>query len=103
MGKRRFDKLSKEAEAVADGKKEFDLSILTEKERDLIEVAIQEAKMENSDECRTIATFSVEVGEDQELCFEGDIESDGDCITLRTPYDNRDGGFADTGNCWDMG
>jgi hypothetical protein len=34
-----------------------------------------------------------------ELPLEGDIEDDGDCIDLRTPYDFRDGRFTDVANC----
>ena len=34
-----------------------------------------------------------------ELAFEGDIEDDGACLGLRTPYDYRDGNFVDLDNC----
>jgi hypothetical protein len=34
-----------------------------------------------------------------ELRFQGDIEDDGTCIDLRTPYDDRDGSVLDFENC----
>lgn len=37
-----------------------------------------------------------------ELWFEGDIEDDGECIHIRTPYDYRDGKFCDIGPVHEM-
>ena len=34
-----------------------------------------------------------------DLLFEGEIEDDGECYSLKTPYDHRDGKFLDLENC----
>lgn len=73
---------------------------LTKGERLIIEEALDaeelEANMSNGICC--VASCSVGEGGNV-LFFEGDIEDDGTCITLRTPYDQREGKFIDLSNC----
>jgi hypothetical protein len=97
----RFYTLDDEATKVAEGKKDkFDLSLLTLDEQRLIEDAIMDETLRMTGGPRVIATYDLTVpNSNRTLSFEGDIEDDGGCIDLRTPYDERDGKFVDLSDC----
>ena len=69
-------------------------------ERLLIEEAINAEQLEanKSNGMCCVASYMV-CKNGHVLCFEGDIEDDGTCLELRTPYDYRDGKFIDLSNC----
>jgi hypothetical protein len=73
---------------------------LTSKERrcveDIIAKRALEANQSNGMNC--VASYCVSSGKVQ-LRFEADVEDDGSCVFLRTPYDERDGRFRDLSNC----
>lgn len=50
-----------------------------------------------------IARCSVESASGAVLEFEGDVEDDGACINLRTPYDKRAKRFTDLSRCLTSG
>jgi hypothetical protein len=78
-----------------------DFHFLTPGEREILEEAIGSenlrANQENGMGC--IAHYSVQSNSGYALSFEADIEDDGACIYLRTPYDYRDGKFFDLRAC----
>ena len=78
-----------------------DLGVLTAEERSLLEEAIALRELEEAAEVgmNCFARYSVISPSGGELPFEGDIEDDGACIDLRTPYDFRDDRFIDFENC----
>jgi hypothetical protein len=98
LGSERFQYLSEHFEL---DNLRANLDILTAQEKQLLEEAIAydvfERRRENG--CGGIARFNVVSTTGQELVFEGDIEDDGACIYLRTPYDFRDGRCVDLENC----
>jgi hypothetical protein len=74
---------------------------LTPEERKLLEEAIgskQLADNQANGMC-CIAHYSVQSVSGYSLSFEADIEDDGACIDLRTPYDYRDGKFLNLNDC----
>jgi hypothetical protein len=76
-------------------------SFLTRSERNDIEDAIAERQLEanESNGMCCLGHCSVKTPSGAELLFEGDIEDDGQCITLRTPYDKRAKRFVDLSRC----
>jgi len=72
-------------------------SFLSVDERAIIENAMAEKELQGASDNGTncIGHRSVATPSGQELRFEGDMEEDGTCITLLTPYDFRDGRFCD--------
>lgn len=76
-------------------------SFLTRSERNDIEDAIAERQLEanESNGMCCLGHCSVKSPSGAELQFEGDIEDDGHCITLRTPYDKRAKRFVDLSRC----
>jgi hypothetical protein len=76
-------------------------SFLTRSERSSIEDAIAERQLEanESNGMCCLGHCSVKSPSGAELQFEGDIEDDGQCITLRTPYDKRAKRFVDLSRC----
>lgn len=76
-------------------------SFLTRSERNNIEDAIAERQLEanESNGMCCLGHCSVKSPRGAELQFEGDIEDDGHCITLRTPYDKRAKRFVDLSRC----
>ena len=74
---------------------------MTKGERSRLEDAIAEKQMEanESNGMNCIATCSVESDSGAVLEFEGDVEDDGACINLRTPYDKRAKRFTDLARC----
>jgi hypothetical protein len=76
-------------------------SFLTRSERSSIEDAIAERQLEanESNGMCCLGHCSVKSPSGAELQFEGDIEDDGHCITLRTPYDKRAKRFVDLSRC----
>ena len=76
-------------------------SFLTRSERNDIEDAIAERQLEanESNGMCCLCHCSVKSPSGAELQFEGDIEDDGHCITLRTPYDKRAKRFVDLSRC----
>lgn len=72
-------------------------SFLLKTEREALEHAIAEQRLESNESngmC-CIARCSVESPSGSALEFEGDIEDDGACLYLRTPYDKRAKRFRD--------
>ena len=78
-----------------------DFSFLTAKERELLEKALNAENLasarDNGIGCK--ATYCVNSG-DHELWFEAEIEDDGSCVTLSTPYDGANGEPFDTSDPW---
>ena len=74
----------------------MDISFLTPEEKKLIETALMEEELKDG-EPFVVARTCIGSPKGVELWFEGDIEDDGDCIHVRTPYDYRDGKFTDVG------
>ena len=76
-------------------------SFLTRSERNDIEDAIAERQLEanESNGMCCLGHCSVKSPSGAELQFEGDIEDDGHCITLPTPYDKRAKRFVDLSRC----
>jgi hypothetical protein len=73
-----------------------DFHFLNPGERKHLEEAIGSEELENNQAngmC-CVANYTVETPSGYSLSFEGDVEDDGKCITLRTPYDYRDGKLA---------
>ena len=93
---RRFKVLVEKSEGCCDA--EFDF--LTKKERRNLEEAIAlkalESNMENSICC--VAHYNISASRPK-LRFEAQIEDDGACIDLMTPYDHRDGKLKGLDNC----
>lgn len=57
---------------------------------------ISEVELANCSEGNpVIARYELKTASGEALRFEGEIEDDGACIFLRTPYDDRDGRFVD--------
>lgn len=76
-------------------------SFLRKDERHALEHAIAEQQLESNESngmC-CIAHYSVGAPSGDALEFEGDIEDDGTCIYLRTPYDKRARRFRDLTRC----
>ena len=96
----RFQQLLKQSEPLDDAE-DPSFSFLTNGERSRLEKAIAEEQMEanESNGMNCIARCSVESDSGMVLEFEGDIEDDGACIHLRTPYDKRAKRFTDLSNC----
>ncbi len=88
-----------------DDKEKPDFHFLTPGERELLEEAIgtEELEANQSNGLGCIARYSIETASGYSLSFEGDIEDDGTCITLRTPYDYRDGKFLTLNDCDEPG
>ena len=96
---RRFKELEGEFEKLA-GQESRDFSFLTPKEREDAEKAINKEQLEGmmDNGLGGLASYTIEQG-DIELSFEGDVEDDGSCFLLQTPYDKRDGNFTDLEGC----
>ena len=96
---RRFKELEGEFEKLA-GQESLDFSFLTPKEREDAEKAINKEQLEGmmDNGLGGLASYTIEQG-DIELSFEGDVEDDGSCFLLQTPYDKRDGNFTDLEGC----
>ncbi len=80
-----------------DGDYEVDVSFLTSKEKELIEFGFMERELDELGGGYVVARTCIGSPKGVELWFEGDIEDDGECLCIRTPYDHRDGRFTDTG------
>ena len=74
-----------------------DLSFLKSSERLAIEAALMEHEMDEIEGGYVVARFCLGSPKGVEFWFEGDIEDDGECIHMRTPYDHRDGQFSEIG------
>ena len=96
----RLEELIRLAEPLDDVEKPR-FSFLTRSERSSIEDAIAERQLEanESNGMCCLGHCSVKSPSGAELQFEGDIEDDGHCITLRTPYDKRAKRFVDLSRC----
>jgi hypothetical protein len=96
----RFEELLRLSEPLDEVEKPS-FSFLTKSERSDIENAIAERELEanESNGMCCLAHCSVTSPSGVELQFEADIEDDGDCITLRTPYDKRAKRFVDLSRC----
>lgn len=70
-------------------------------EREALEHAIAAKQLENnhSNGLCCIAHYSVTSSSGDDLQFEGEIEDDGSCDMLRTPYDKQAGRFLDLTGC----
>jgi len=96
----RFQQLLKDSEPLDDAD-DPSFAFLTKVERSRLEDAIAEKQMEanESNGMNCIARCSVESDSGAVLEFEGDVEDDGACINLRTPYDKRAKRFTDLARC----
>ena len=74
---------------------------LTEPEREQLvdAIAADELESNSSNGMNCIAHYVIETPSGGDLWFEAEIEDDGACIILRTPYDSRDDEFIDLTNC----
>jgi hypothetical protein len=96
----RYKDLMHEAGLIDKGVREFYLSLLSDEEQRLIESSIMEQTLDKLEGGVVIANSSIPVpNKEQALEFEALIECGGECITLLTPYDERDGLFADLSDC----
>jgi hypothetical protein len=79
----------------------LDFHFLTPGERELLEEAIGSKNLRGNQEVGLccIARYSVETPSGYSLSFEAEIEDDGTCSHLRTPYDYRDGSFLRLSDC----
>jgi hypothetical protein len=96
----RLEELMRLSEPLDDDEKPR-FSFLTRSERSSIEDAIAQRQLEanESNGMCCLGHCSVKSPSGAELQFEGDIEDDGRCITLRTPYDKRAKRFVDLSRC----
>lgn len=96
----RFQRLLELSEPLDDAEAPS-FSFLLKKERDALEQAIAQQQLESnsSNGMCCIARYSVKAPSGDDLEFEGDIEDDGACIDLRTPYDKRANRFRDLTRC----
>lgn len=79
---------------------ESDFGFLTAGERQHLEAALAREELGRNmmNGIFGVARFTLS-GAAAGHSFEGDIEDDGACIRLRTPYDERDGKFTDFSQC----
>jgi hypothetical protein len=84
-----------------DGVENPRFDFLTEQEREQLIEAITADQLESnsSNGMNCIAHYVIESPLGEDLWFEAEIEDDGACIILRTPYDSRDNRFIDLTNC----
>jgi len=96
----RFQQLLQHSEPL-DESDDPSFTFLNKSERSRLEDAIAEKQMESneSNSMNCIAKCSVESASGAILEFEGDVEDDGACINLRTPYDKRAKRFTDLSRC----
>jgi hypothetical protein len=95
----RFNELKQKFERL-DKVKRPSFAFLTRAERQTIEAAINQERLQSNldNGISGLAFYSIEQ-RGTKLRFQGDIEDDGHCITLRTPYYQRDGKFIDLSSC----
>lgn len=100
----RFEELLKQSEQL-DDVNDPSFAFLSNCERSRLEEIIAERQLEanESNGMNCIARCSVESESGAVLDFEGDIEEDGACINLRTPYDKRAKRFSDFSRCLTSG
>ncbi len=96
----RFEELLKQSEQL-DDVDDPRFAFLSNGERKRLEEIIAKRRLEanESNGMNCIARCSVESESGAVLDFEGDIEDDGACINLRTPYDKRAKRFTDVSRC----
>jgi hypothetical protein len=96
----RFEELLALSEPL-DNQDKPQFSFLTKDERSHLEKAAAEEKLKDASEngMNCIANISVKTESGVGLEFEANVEDDGTCINLRTPYDEAKGGFVDLTNC----
>ena len=84
-----------------DDDNEPDFHFLTPGERELLQEAIGHKNLTNNQEngMGCVARYSIQTDSGYALSFEAQIEDDGTCIYLKTPYDYRDGKFSDFRDC----
>ena len=96
----RYKALLHEHDLIEKGEQEFSIDLFSEQERRLIEDLIMEREFHQPGGDRAIANCYATILESgTRLSFEAFIEDDGACIDLLTPYDERDGRFADLTDC----
>lgn len=100
----RFQQLLKHSEPL-DESDDPSFAFLTKGERSRLEDAIAEKQMQANEAngMNCIARCTVESDSGAVLEFEGDVEDDGACINLRTPYDKRAKRFTDLSRCLTSG
>ena len=100
----RFEELLKQSEQL-DDVDDLSFAFLSKGERSRLEQIIAERQLEanESNGMNCIARCSVESESGAVLDFEGDIEDDRACISLRTPYDKRAKRFTDLFRCLTSG
>jgi hypothetical protein len=100
----RFAQLLEHSDAL-DASDEPSFAFLTPGEREQLETAIGDKELEAhaSNGMNCMARNSVQGSPGVILEFEADIEDDGTCIELRTPYDKAKGLFRDLSGCHTSG
>jgi hypothetical protein len=91
----RFKELEQQFRKLGDvAKPKF--GVLTKRERRQLESCLAEEELDvlGQNGLNCLAEYEVRAGRNK-LRFQGEIEDDGTCWCLRTPYDERDGGFFD--------
>ena len=85
----------------ADKRAREDFTFLSEGEREILLEWCAEQERENvrSNGMCCLAHFTLDDDSDGLLRFEAEVEDDGDCYHLLTPYDYRAGRFVDLSNC----
>jgi hypothetical protein len=71
------------------------LDFLTEDEKETIERLYMESEAKNLGASTVLAHYYINAPQDKQLTFEAFIEDDGGVLDLKTPYDERVGGFRD--------
>lgn len=91
--------LAKSARLDDDEAPTFDF--LTAGERHDLEQELAKKQLANNEEngMNCLAHFSVTSVSGTVLRFEAEVEDDGECLTLRTPYDQLEGGFVELDGC----
>lgn len=99
ISKERFEELEQKFQQL-DSMSTPTFDFLTQAERLILEETMDAEELEGhmSNGICCVASYSVGEGTN-ELNFEGEVEDDGTCFDLRTPYDIRDGRFIDLSNC----
>ena len=93
VAKERLIELEKLTEQLEGSSSANNLDFLADHETELIIDILVQERLEEA-WAPVVARTSVEDAAGHALVFEGNIEDDGACIHLRTPYDIRDSGFA---------
>lgn len=102
VSEKRWAELQSMFKSIESGERKFKSDLLAPREREIVQRKIQEQDLDGNRDngIYCLAHFGVKTPDgDGFVFFEAIIEDDGDCINLKTPYDERDGGFVDLTDC----